>query len=369
MVMRSKKKELRTGFTTGTAAAAAAKAAVLFLAGRNGLNLIDTPLPGEGRLQIPIKAVESRGNGAKAVVIKDGGDDPDVTHRAEIWCDVSLDPSGPLGEVSIEGGKGVGRVTKPGLPVEVGQPAINPAPREQIKKAVREALEEAGIRGAVKVNIVVPRGEAIARKTLNPRLGIIGGISILGTRGTVIPFSNQAYKDTITVAMNVAQAEGLDTIVLTTGGRSERFLKHLRPELPDVGFVQVADFFAFSLEEASKRNFSHIIFSCFFGKLLKMAQGHAYTHARKSRIDFETLSRWCVGQGMDLQKAKEVAKANTASQALDIILTEESWKKVVTGVLEKAISKARRFLGPGPSLTYYLFSTEGKLLATMSDQT
>ena len=135
-----------------------------------------------------------------------------------------------------------------------------------------------------------------------------------------------------------------------------------------MGFVQVADFFAFSLEEASKRNFSRIIFSCFFGKLVKMAQGHAYTHARKSRIDFETLSRWCVEQGMDLQKAKEVAKANTARQALDIVMTEESWKKVVTGVLEKAISKARQFLGQGPSLMYYLFSTEGKLLATMSDQ-
>ena len=155
----------------------------------------------------------------------------------------------------IEGGTGVGKVTRPGLPVPVGESAINPVPRRQIKEALLECLEEAGVRSAVSVTVEVANGEKIAKKTLNPRLGIIGGVSILGTRGTVKPFSNKAYKDTITMSMDVAKAEGLNAIVLSTGGRSERFLKELLPDFPETAFIQVADFFSFSFKEAAKRGF------------------------------------------------------------------------------------------------------------------
>jgi len=366
-IMKSRKRRLRIGFTTGTAAAAAAKAAVLFIGGRQGIREVDTPLPDNTRMRIPISLLKAQKDGASALVIKDGGDDPDATHRAHIWCRVRIDPSGPKGNVTITGGEGVGRVTKPGLPVEVGQYAINPAPKQQITRAVREGLVEAGIEGSVTVTVEVPGGEEIAQKTLNPRLGIVGGISILGTRGTVVAFSTEAYKDTITLAMNVARAQGLGTIVLTTGGRSERFLRGLRPDIPPVAFVQVADFFSFSVQEAVRKGFSHIIYSCFFGKLVKMALGHGYTHARSSVLDLKRLSQWAREEGIQDEAAGKVASSNTAREALGVILGQECADRVLARVLKEALARAREFAGPGPRLTYFLFSTDGKLLAHKTD--
>jgi len=241
---------LREGFTTGTAAAAAAKAALIMLIQGRSISSIDVPLPREGRLLVPLAHVVTRGDRAEALVIKDGGDDPDVTHRARIRAIVHRVITAGQTRVVIRGGSGVGRVTKPGLPVPVGEAAINPAPRRQIEAAILEALEETGEHGEIVVTIEVDDGESIALKTLNPRLGILGGISILGTRGTVKPFSNKAYKDTITMSLDVARAQGLSRVALATGGKSERLLRDLRPELPDPSWIQVGDFFAFSLREA-----------------------------------------------------------------------------------------------------------------------
>jgi len=355
-------KRLREGFTTGSAAAAGGKAALLFLTGQGVRKKVEIPLPLGGRLTIPVERVEAVGKGAKATVVKDGGDDPDATNKARIMSTVRLFPGGNHGDVIIDGGTGVGKVTRRGLPVPVGESAINPVPRLQIKEAVLEGLKETGIRAAVSVTIEVENGEKIAKKTLNPRLGIIGGISILGTRGTVKPFSNKAYKDTITMSMDVARAGGLNVIALTTGGRSERFLKEQRPDLPETAFIQVADFFSFSLKEAAKKGFTDILYSCFFGKLVKMAQGYPYTHARKSRIDFGKLSEWCFSMGMDEEKARSIANANTAREALSIIKEEVQRDKIIHYATEKAISSARGFAGPGPDITYYLFDFGGDLL-------
>lgn len=332
------------------------------------MSSVDIPLPEEGRLQIPVGHVERKGAGARALVIKDAGDDPDVTHKAEIWCVVSLKKGGVPGHVVIEGGQGVGLVTRPGLPVDVGEPAINPSPRRQITKAVLEGLRETGLEGRVTVRVEVPRGEEMARKTLNPRLGIVGGISILGTRGTVIPFSNQAYKHTISLAMNVTRAQGADTIVLSTGGRSERFMRYHRKDLPEACFVQVADFFKFSLEEASRRSFRHILYACFFGKLLKMARGHGYTHARKSSVDLESLSRWSREEGMDDEAAGLIGGANTAREALEIISGSGLRDGILRRVIREALFHARGFAGREPRITYCVFSTEGGLLAEMTDE-
>jgi len=357
------KRRLREGFTTGSAAAAGAKAGILCLAGKCLARDVDIPLPVGGRLTIPVSEIAANGNGCTVTVIKDGGDDPDATHKARIMSHVRLLPEGVHGDVIMTGGKGVGKVTRRGLPVPVGESAINPVPRQQITEAVREGLNETGLRGAVSVTIEVTNGEKIAKKTLNPRLGIVGGISILGTRGTVKPFSNKAYTATITLSMDVARAAGLSTIALATGGRSERFLKELWPNLPETSFIQVADFFSFSLNEAVKKGFSDILYSCFFGKLVKMAQGYPYTHARKSRIDFSQLSGWCAIMGMDEEKAQRIATANTAREALSIIKEEVQRDKIIPYVMEKAISSARGFAGPGPDISYYLFDFEGEMLA------
>ena len=357
-------KRLREGFTTGSAAAAGAKAALGCLVGLGVSKEVEIPLPAGGRLTIPVERVERVGNAAMAMVRKDGGDDPDATHKARIMSTVRLLPGGRHGDVHIEGGTGVGKVTRPGLPVQVGESAINPVPRRQIKEALLEGLEASGVRSAVSVVVEVANGEKIAKKTLNPRLGILGGISILGTRGTVKPFSNKAYKDTITMSMDVAKAEGLNAVALTTGGRSERFLKELLPDFPETAFIQVADFFSFSFKEGAKRGFSHIFYSCFFGKLVKMAQGFPYTHARKSRIDFDLLASWSLLKGMGKEKAHAIKGANTAREALAIIQETACGDGIIHDVLEKALMSARGFAGPFPDITYYLFDFGGELLFT-----
>ena len=356
---------MRIGFTTGSAVSAATKAAILRIAGRKHITEVEIPLPDGSRMKIPVsKTGLFQKKKAVAEVIKDAGDDPDVTDGARIVAFVSISRKYQAdSRITIRAGKGVGVVTKPGLPVAIGEPAINPVPRRQIEQSAIEALKETGLYPAdVEITVEVPDGERIAKKTLNPKLGIIGGISILGTRGTVIPFSNEAYKKTIEIEMDVAVSNGQDTIVLSTGGRSERFAKKIFKELNEVCFIQVADFFGFSLREARKRGFRHIIYSCFFGKLVKMAQGHEYTHAKASRIDFDILSRWCALFGISSESIRQIRHANTASQALEIIMKEKRADEIISFIIKKAISYARRFSGSKPDITFCLFDMKGRLL-------
>jgi cobalt-precorrin-5B (C1)-methyltransferase len=362
------RKKLREGFTTGSAAAAGAKAALLFLSGRKRIKKVNIPLPIGGRLNIPVERIEPSGGGARVTIIKDAGDDPDVTHRAKIRATVNF-VQGDAGEdIIIGGGRGVGKVTRPGLPVPVGEPAINPGPRRQIREAVREGLTEGGLTGTVSVMIDVVDGEKIAKKTLNPRLGIIGGISILGTRGTVKPFSNEAYRETITASMDVAKAGDMTTIALSTGGKSEGFLKRQHPELPEYAFIQVADFFAFSLQEAVRRGFQDILYSCFFGKIIKMAQGNPYTHARESTIDFDLLAQWCGKSGMKEEDTLRIKGANTGREVREIIRSDIHGEVIFKDIVNRAVSSARTFAGPFPNITYYLFDFDGDLLATQRDE-
>jgi cobalt-precorrin-5B (C1)-methyltransferase len=361
------KKRLRHGFTTGSAAAAASKAGILYLATKTMVREIDIPLPEGGRLTIPVEQIEEMSGGSRVTVIKDAGDDPDVTHRAKIRSTVFVSPEGESGNITIEGGQGVGRVTKPGLPIDVGEPAINPVPRQQIREAVLEGLKGTDLGGDVSVIIDVVDGETIAKKTLNPRLGIIGGISILGTRGTVIPYSAEAYQDSITMSMDIARAENLELIALSTGGRTEKLLMRELPDIPEAAFIEVADFFSFSLHEASKRGFRHILLSCFFGKLVKMAQGYPYTHARDSTIDFRALAHWCTALGMDQDKIQCIRNANTARHVLGLIAGDNHRDAAIQDITEKALLSARTFAGPAPEIRIYLFDFKGSLLTTMND--
>ncbi len=358
------RKRLHEGFTTGSAAAAAAKAALLFWAGREPRN-VEIPLPIGGRITLPVRSAERVGTAVRATVMKDAGDDPDVTHKAIIGATVSVERGG--NGIVIAGGEGVGRVTRPGLPVPVGESAINPVPMRQIAEALQEAMTEVGIAGGVRAVIDVENGEEIAKRTLNPRLGIVGGISILGTRGTVKPFSHESYRETIRVSMNVAREGGMDTIGLSTGGRSEGFLRRLRPDLPEISFIQVADFFSFSLKEAAEQGFREILYACFFGKLIKMAQGHSYTHAKDSRIDFDLLSEWCRTCNMRPDKLSGIRKANTAREALEHIKTEDRADQILMHIARRALEKGREFAGTRPGLVLYVFDMAGTLLCKAED--
>ena len=359
---------LREGFTTGTAASGAAKAAALLLLCGHGPASVDVPLPGGGRMALAVAEVGPDGDGAAvAWVIKDGGDDPDVTHGARIGCRVAHAPEAALGGVLVDGGPGVGRATLPGLPVPVGQAAINPAPRAQIAEAVAEAARICGHGGGLSATVMVEGGEAIAKKTLNPRLGIIGGISILGVSGIVRPFSHDAWEASIAEALDVAKALGHEAVGFSTGRRSEKLLLAARPELPETASIQAADCFAFALAEAARRGFARIVWAAFGGKLVKMAQGLENTHAHRAETDFSALAGWCAAAGWPTPLAKRAGEANTARHALEMAPTGEAKAALVAVLAEKALEHMRRFAGKTPDLELLIFDFDGEMILGRQD--
>ncbi|WP_035261757.1 cobalt-precorrin-5B (C(1))-methyltransferase [Desulfonatronum lacustre] len=338
--------KVRIGFTTGSSATAATKAGVLFLVRGVRPKRVDIPCPeGHVRLVIPLESleVETSPAGERAVLVtvrKQAGDDPDATHDAVISARVHLEPW-PRPEVVVRGGKGVGMVTRPGLPVSVGRAAINPGPLRQIQRALLETLEQLGCVARVHVLVEVPRGEELAAKTLNPRLGIVGGISILGTRGTVKAFSHAAWKETIIQCLDVARAEGLDTVALSTGGKGQRFLEAAFPRLPRTAFIQAGDHPGFAMRQAARRGMRKVIWGGFWGKLLKMAQGRPQTHARLFAVDLPALAELAASLGMESDATEKIARANTAREALDILRSRDRFAAVTSEALVRALDHCR----------------------------
>lgn len=358
------RKELRQGFSTGTAAAAAAQGALYELLGRFCPEQVEVPLPGGGSLAVPVARHGHHGDAGEAVVIKDAGDDPDVTNGAEIGARVRrLKAPGTAESIVFLGGTGVGRVTKPGLAVPVGEPAINPVPRRMIKKALQQVWEAAGPQEPLRlaVEIFVPKGEELAQHTLNPRLGIVGGISILGTTGLVKPFSHQAYRATIAASLRVAKAAGLKHIAYSTGGKSEGYLKDLLPELPEEAFIQMGDYVRFALKVAASMGFQEITAAAFFGKALKMAQGFGHTHASRGLANLKELGHWTLELTGDARLAQAVARANTARQALEILSAAVAGR-VVAQVGERMLAALRDHAGPVPRLNVIVLDFTGAIL-------
>ncbi|MBI9089664.1 MAG: cobalt-precorrin-5B (C(1))-methyltransferase [Desulfobacterium sp.] len=313
---------LRPGFTTGSAAAAAAKAALYYLLSKEPRDRVEIRFLTNEVCVIEINRSKIlSASSAESFVIKDAGDDPDVTHRAEIGARVSISEKEGTGSITLLGGRGVGVVTKPGLEVEVGRPAINSGPEQMIREAVKDLLMEFHrCDRDVTVEIVVPKGEELAEKTLNARLGILGGISILGTTGIVRPMSHDAYIATICSGIRVAEAMAGKTLVFTTGRRSERFAMDLFPGLPEEAFIQTGDFFKASLEAVgSAPGITQVIITVFFGKAVKMAMGFPHTHAAKSELTMKTLSGWAREVTSDETLAENIAGSNTARHAFTYI--------------------------------------------------
>lgn len=307
---------LRTGWTTGTCASAAAKAATTLLVTGTAPSIVEVGLPAGRRVEFVPERCEFVADGAaEAVVVKDAGDDPDVTHGAHITATVSWRSSNDE-SIEILGGSGVGVVTKPGLGLEVGGPAINPTPRKMITAAVGEVLP-AGER-AVRVVISVPDGERMARKTTNARLGILGGISILGTTGIVRPFSTESWRASVVQAVGVMAAQGESSIVLCTGGRTEAGAMSILPELPEVCFVEVGDFTGAALRRAVELGLRRVIFVGMAGKLTKLASGVLMTHYTKSKVDVGLLGRVTRAVTNDELLADAVDAANTGRHAYEL---------------------------------------------------
>jgi cobalt-precorrin-5B (C1)-methyltransferase len=305
---------LRTGWTTGTCASAAAKAAAQLLVAGEAPGWVEVGLPSGRRVTFAVERCELVADGAaRAVVVKDAGDDPDVTHGAHLTATVSWLPA-PAGGVELAGGDGVGTVTRPGLGLDVGGPAINPVPRLMIAQAVTEVVGDRGVH----VEISVPDGERMARKTTNRRLGILGGISILGTTGVVRPFSTASWRASVVQAVQVAAAQGERTIVLCTGGRTEKGAMALLPDLPEVCFVEVGDFTGAALRVAAERGIGRVVFVGMVGKLTKLAAGVLMTHYTRSAVDTGLLGRiTCAAGGTD-ELVAAVDGANTARHAYEL---------------------------------------------------
>jgi cobalt-precorrin-5B (C1)-methyltransferase len=293
------------------------------------------------------------------------------------------------------GGHGVGLVTKPGLPVQPGEPAINPGPRGMMARNLCEEIDRFSSEGrltglrfhstspwtppaaphiligcdrrgwVIEVEIEVPEGERLARHTLNPRLGILGGISILGTTGLVRPFSHEAYEETIQAELSVARSNGCETVVLSTGGKSEHYAQQLFDTWPGEAFVQIADFFAFSVCEARRMGCTAVVHSVFFGKAVKMAQGLEYTHAHKNRMDLGPLAALCRAAGCPGRMCREIEHANTARQALDLLLTENA-SDLVRAVADGAADASYRIAEESMNIRLLLFNYDGRLLADVT---
>src|SRR5579875_2999066 len=311
------KGKLREGYTTGSCATAATKAALTALITGESQTESTIYLPIKRFVTFHIESCEITKEMATASIIKDGGDDPDATHGALIVSTVSwTDEPG----IILDGGVGVGRVTKEGLPIPVGEAAINPVPRKMIRETAEGVLKEYGIKKGIKIVISVPDGEEIAKKTLNGRLGILGGISILGTRGIVVPFSTAAYKASIIQGISVARASGCEHIVITTGGRSEKYAMKMYPELPEEAFIEMGDFVGFSAKQAKRLGMEEIRLVGMMGKFSKIAQGVMMVHARSAPVDFQFISQIAAEVGVPKSLQEQILGANTASQVGDWML-------------------------------------------------
>lgn len=314
--------QMRHGYTTGACATAMTKAALQAVVTGQVPDEVTIYLPVGQFATFKVETSEVQGDAIMCETIKDAGDDPDATHKARIQSTVRLtDVPG----IHLDGGLGVGRVTKAGLPVPVGQAAINPVPRKMITGVVQEAIDAYALEQGVEVIVSVPDGEEIAKKTLNGRLGILGGISILGTRGTVVPFSSSAYMASIVQALNVAKEAGCDHVVITTGGRSEKYAMKQYPDLPEESFIEMGDFVGFTLKHIARKKFAKVSLVGMMGKFSKVAQGVMMVHSKSAPISFEFLANIAQRQGVEEPQLSEILTANTASQVGEILQGNEAF--------------------------------------------
>ena len=348
---------LRTGFTTGACAAAAAKAAARVLITGVPLQAIETTLPNRDKVTFSLHRCELHGARALCSVVKDAGDDPDCTHGAEIVAEVE---GAPQPGVEIRGGAGIATVTKPGLGLEVGAPAVNPVPRRNITEMVQEELEGSALAGAV-VTLHVPGGEEMAKKTTNARLGLLGGISILGTTGIVKPYSTAAYRASVVQAIDVARERGIAILVLTTGGKSEAYAMKLFPSLPEDAFIQVGDFVGTGVKHCARRGAERAVIVGMIGKLSKMADGKMMTHAAGSEVNMDLLAGIASELGASASVQQEIRAANTARHVLEVC-AREGLTGLAARICRRVVNVAREHAGGSLSVEACLVDFDGTLL-------
>ena len=347
---------LRKGYTTGSCAQGAAKAATLALLGRRRVDEVELETPSGIKLLLPVIDTELGDRYARCGVVKDSGDDPDVTHGARI--DATVRFSNRPG-VTIRGGKGVGIVTKPGLAVPMGEHAINPVPREMILREVSGLLPDGQ---GVEVTITVPEGEALARKTFNPRLGIEGGISIIGTTGIVEPKSINAYRTSLSLELDVLRAQGLAIVTLVLGYVGERFCKNVL-HLPEDSVIKIGDHVGYMLDRCGEKGFKEVLLVGHIGKLVKVAGGQFNTHFRFGDHRIETIADHARRRGADQELMETLFRQTTAEATIDF-LREHGLMNVFDDIAKEVTLRVKHRVGEKFRIRCILLSLKGEVLAS-----
>lgn len=362
------KKMLRCGYTTGTCAALAAKAAVTFLISGHWVSEMEIVTPKGKAVTASIQECRSGPGFAECAVKKDAGDDYDVTDGLLIFARAEFILEGAA-EVIIDGGTGVGRVTKPGLNQPVGAAAINSVPRQMIRDAVTEIMEECGLARRVKITISVPAGEEAAKKTFNPVLGITGGISILGTSGIVEPMSEEALVDTIRAHMKVLRAEGRSYMAAVPGnigaGFLNRYLREQYPEYEDsLPMVTCSNFIGKTIDMAAELGFSGLLISGHLGKLVKLGNGIMNTHSKEGDGRMDTLVSCALTAGASLACLKRVQGSNTTEEAMEILKAEGLFEETVKVLCRRIDTHVKRRASDSLRTGVLLFDASARVIGT-----
>lgn len=345
---------MRSGITTGTCAAAATKAALLAWRGESPAT-VDVTSPQGHIINVKINTSQRLSFGGQASIIKDAGDDPDVTHGTTISAEIVINKTN---EIILQAGIGVGIVTKPGLSVAVGQPAINPGPRKMIMQAIQDVLPADH---GVTVTISIPEGEKLAKRTLNPTLGIIGGLSIIGTTGIVEPMSEEAFKNSLSPQISMVKALGYDQVVFAPGKIGQDIAIN-RYNIPAETVIQTSNFIGHMLESAVHYGMKQVLLFGHLGKLVKVAAGIFHTHNRVADARFETLAAYMASLGAPQQAIQEILACNTTEAAMPII-SQYKLDDVYRIIAEKVSMRAERYVFGDLMVGTAISTLQGDLLA------
>ncbi|WP_316859688.1 cobalt-precorrin-5B (C(1))-methyltransferase [uncultured Cohaesibacter sp.] len=357
--------KLRRGWTTGACATAATKAALTALATGSFPDPVEITLPKGQKTAFALDYEDIQENQAEVGIVKDAGDDPDVTHGALVKAKVRFGARGD--GIRFFAGEGVGTITRAGLPLPVGEPAINPVPRQMMTEVVNELASKYDFAPDMDITISVRNGEKLAKHTWNPRLGIVGGLSILGTTGVVIPFSCSAWIHSIHRGIDVARAEKLPHVAGCTGSTSEKAVRQLY-ELPDFAMLDMGDFVGGMLKYLRTHPVPRITIGGGFAKLSKLAQGHMDLHSGRSQVDFDWMAERIAELGGDDQMQQQARDANTALAVLQ--MADAAGLDIANKIAQLAKARALDILrNPDAALDIVIVSRKGDIIARAGQDT
>lgn len=352
-------KKMRYGYTTGSCATAAAKGAARMLVSGSSVDLISIDTLKGWKLDLELEDIVITNNYVQCSVKKDSGDDPDITNGIKIYAKVERIEEK---RIVITGGEGIGLVTRKGLPVDVGQYAINPTPRKTIYEAVEEEIPP---EWGVKVTIFSPAGVEIGKKTFNPQLGIKGGISIIGTTGIVEPMSEEAFKDSLAIEVSVKKAEDINKLILSPGNYGRDFAKKLNLDIDYL--VKTSNFIGFMLDKINEYEIEEILWIGHIGKMVKVASGIFHTHSRISDGRMETLAAYSALLGADTELIKKIMGSITTEEAIEYIKDWELEQELFNLIAQKITDRCRRRLNSSIRIGTIIFSQQQGLLGKCKD--